>query len=190
MKTPIRTDRLVLRHWRDADRAPFAAMNADPDVRRYLGDLLSREEADGFVDSVQAFWRDNGWGLWAVAVSGVAPFVGYVGLWPTDLLPGGRRVEVGWRLAREYWGRGYATEAAREALRVGFEELDLAEIVSLTAVVNRPSIAVMERLGMVRDPSEDFDHPRVDRRAHPELVRHVLFRLSRERWRQAQVSPG
>ena len=177
----IRTDRLLLRRWRDDDREPFAAMNADPVAREHFPGTLSREASDAFVDLIETGWRERGWSLWAVEVPGVAPFIGYVGLWPADFVPGAP-VEIGWRLAREHWGHGYATEAAREALRFAFVDLGLDEIVSFTVPQNVRSIAVMERIGLVRDPAGDFDHPRVDPAAYPHLVRHVLYRLSRDRW--------
>lgn len=180
--TALRTDRLLLRRWRDADREPFAAMNADPEVMAHMQGLMPRERSDAFVDRIEAHWDEYGWGLWAVEVAGGAPFVGYVGLWPADyVLPG--MVEVGWRLAREHWGHGYATEAAREALRLGFVEIALAEIVSFTVPQNERSLRVMERIGLVRDPTGDFDHPNVDRVAYPHLVRHLLYRLRRDQWR-------
>ena len=183
----IRTERLLLRRWREADREPFAALNADPAVMEHLQGLMSRERSDDFLDRIEAHWREHGWGLWAVEVPGVAPFVGYVGLWPADYVTGAPMVEVGWRLAREQWGRGYATEAAREALRVGFTEIGLDEIVSFTVPQNRRSIAVMERIGLIRDPARDFEHPRVDAVTYPQLVRHILYRLSREEWQAERV---
>jgi RimJ/RimL family protein N-acetyltransferase len=177
----IRTERLLLRRWRDSDREPFAVMNADPAVVEHLPGPMSRERSDEFIDRIERHWDEHGWGLWAVEVDGGAPFVGYVGLWPAGFLVEGM-VEVGWRLASEHWGHGYATEAAREALRFGFEEVGLEEIVSFTVPQNERSWRVMERIGLVRDPSGDFDHPRVDAATHPHLVRHVLYRLSREAW--------
>jgi RimJ/RimL family protein N-acetyltransferase len=177
----IRTERLILRRWTDADRAPFAALNADPVVMEHMQGLLSRESSDAFVDRIERHWEEHGWGLWAVEVPGVAPFVGYVGLWPADYLADGM-VEVGWRLARAYWGNGYATEAAREALRVGFEEVGLDEIVSFTVPQNVRSRRVMERIGLRRDAVGDFDHPRVDPVAYPHLVAHVFYRLARTDW--------
>lgn len=177
----IRTERLILRRWRDSDREPFAAMNGDPAVVEHLQGPMSRERSDGFVDRIEAHWEEHGWGLWAVEVPGVAPFIGYVGLWPADHVAPGM-VEVGWRLAREHWGHGYATEAAREALRFGFTHVGLEEIVSFTVPQNDRSWRVMERIGLVRDPAGDFDHPRVDADAFPQLVRHVLYRLSRDAW--------
>jgi RimJ/RimL family protein N-acetyltransferase len=177
----IRTERLILRRWTDADRAPFAALNADPVVMEHMQGLLSRESSDAFVDRIERHWEEHGWGLWAVEVPGVAPFVGYVGLWPADYLADGM-VEVGWRLARAYWGNGYATEAAREALRVGFEEVGLDEIVSFTVPQNVRSRRVMERIGLRRDAVGDFDHPRVDPVAYPHLVAHVFYWLARTDW--------
>lgn len=178
----IRTRRLLLRRWRDEDRAPFAALNADPEVRRYLQGPIDRQRSDTFVDAIEAHWQAHGWGLWAVEVAGIADFIGYVGLWPADYLPSGPAVEVGWRLAREHWGNGYATESASEALRFGFEELGLDEIVSFTVPANVRSIAVMERIGLRRDRAGDFDNPRVDAANYPDLVRHVFYRIERRRW--------
>jgi RimJ/RimL family protein N-acetyltransferase len=175
----IRTERLHLRRWREADREPFAAMNSDPAVVEHLQGPLSRERSDDFLDRIERHWTDHGWGLWAIEVPDVAPFIGYVGLWPSDYVAPSM-VEVGWRLARAHWGHGYATEAARESLRFGFEEVGLDEIVSFTVPQNVRSIRVMERIGLVRDPAGDFDHPRVDPVAYPRLVRHVLYRLRRE----------
>jgi ribosomal-protein-alanine N-acetyltransferase len=178
----IRTARLLMRRWRDEDRAPFAALNADPAVMEHMTATLSRERSDAFVDDVEACWEQRGLGLWAIEVPGVAPFIGYVGLWPADELTGPGTVEVGWRLARDQWGNGYATEAAREALRFGFEQAGLDEIVSFTVPQNERSWRVMERIGMRRHPGGDFDHPRVDPVANPELVRHVVYRLGRAEW--------
>ena len=177
----IRTERLLLRRWRATDREPFAAMNADPAVTEHLQGPLSRERSDAFMDRIEAHWEEHGWGLWAVEVPGEAPFIGYVGLWPAEYVATGI-VEVGWRLAREHWGHGYATEAAREALRFGFEQVGLSDIVSFTVPHNVRSVRVMERIGLVRDPSGDFDHARVDPEAFPQLVRHVFYRLPRDQW--------
>ena len=176
-----RTERLLLRRWRDSDREPFAAMNADPDVVEHLQGPMSRDRSDDFVDRIEAHWIEHGWGLWAVEVPELAPFVGYVGLWPAEYVERGM-VEVGWRLAGEHWGHGYATEAAREALRFGFTDVGLDEIVSFTVPQNVRSRRVMERIGLVRQPERDFDHPRVDPVAHPQLVRHVFYALSRSEW--------
>jgi RimJ/RimL family protein N-acetyltransferase len=178
----IRIERLLLRRWRESDREPFAALNADPEVSRYLAGPIDRVVSDRFIERIEAQWKREGWGLWALEVPGRADFIGYTGLWPADFLAGGPAVEVGWRLARQHWGHGYATEAAREALRFGFEAVGLDEIVSFTVPANVRSIRVMEHIGLRHDPSADFDHPRVDARVHPELARHVLYRISREQW--------
>ena len=166
--------RVLLRQWRDDDREPYAAINADPEVMRHLGGLRSRAESDGFIDWASALIADRGWGLWAVEVIGESPFVGVVGLNETRQPDNG--VEVSWKLAREHWGHGFASEAAREAVRFGFEQLDLDEIVSMTVPANARSRRVMERLGMTHDPNDDFDRLEM----HAELTRHVLYRLRRK----------
>jgi RimJ/RimL family protein N-acetyltransferase len=178
----IRTPRLWLRAWRDEDREPFARHNADPRVVEYLGAPLSRGESDALVERIQAHFRTHGFGLWAVEVSGVAPFVGFIGL----SVPAFRAaftpcVEIGWRLACEHWGHGYATEGARAALAFGFETLDLDEVVSFTVPANVSSRRVMERLGLRHSPADDFEHPGLPS-GHP-LRRHVLYRLKRHEWR-------
>ncbi len=183
----IETERLRLRQWREADRAPFAAMNADPEVMRYFPATQSREASDRSIDIWRAEIAERGWSNWAVELKAGGEFIGFVGLTvPWRNLPFTPCVEIGWRLARAHWGRGYATESARAALRTGFERVLLDEIVSFTACVNLPSRAVMERIGMA-DAREDFDHP-----ALPEgspLRRHCLYRLPRLRWAE-QVRRG
>ena len=179
----IRTERLLLRRWRDEDRAPFADLNAAPAVVEHLQGPISPESSDAFIDRIEIGWNERGWSLWAIEVPGVAPFIGYVGLWPADFVTGAPMVEVGWRLARQHWGHGYATEAARESLRFGFTDVGLDEIVSFTVPRNHRSIRVMERIGLIRDPTGDFDHPRVDPVTYPHLVPHVFYRLPRDRWR-------
>ena len=172
----IRTERLVHRPWRDADLAPFAALNADPEVMEHFPSTLSREESDAMAARIRRSAAERGFGLFAVEAPGVAPFVGFTGLSsPRFELPFTPCVEVAWRLDRAYWGRGYATEAARASCRFGFEDLGLGEIVSFTAVGNLRSRRVMERLGMTRAEGEDFDHPALPE-GHP-LRRHVLYRL-------------
>jgi ribosomal-protein-alanine N-acetyltransferase len=172
----LRTERLLLRGWREADFRPFAALNGDPETMRFFPAPLTREESDAFAEHVRATLETQGWGLWAVEVPGEAEFVGFVGLarpnFEAHFTPA---VEVGWRLGREHWGKGYATEAARAAVGYAFGELGLDEIVSFTSRLNTPSIRVMERIGMTHDPADDFDHPRVPE-GHP-LRPHVLYRL-------------
>jgi len=158
----LRTQRLVLRRWRAEDLAPFAELNADPDVMAHMQKTMSREESDAFVARFEEEFDDCGFGLWAVEVPNHSPFIGFVGLHrvPFDA-PFTPAVEVGWRLAREHWGYGFVTEAARSAVRYGLEEVGLDEIVSFTNPDNVRSWKVMERLGMIRDPSSDFEHPNV-----------------------------
>jgi len=166
----IATKRLLLRQWRDEDLEPFAALNADPVVMEHFPATMAREASDAFADHNRERIAERGWELWAVEADGA--FIGFVGLNEPDFMPG---VEIGWRLARGAWGKGYATEAARAAAAYAFEELRLPEIVSFTATTNLRSQRVMERIGMTRDPAGDFDHPRV---ADPRLRRHVLYRLA------------
>jgi ribosomal-protein-alanine N-acetyltransferase len=174
----LRTDRLLLRPWREGDLVPFAALNADPEVMEHFPKLLDRAESDAAVARIRAHFDRRGFGLWAVEAPGVAPFVGFVGLADATFeAPFTPCVEVGWRLARAHWGRGYATEAARAALRFGFEQVGLDEILSFTAEGNARSRAVMERLGMERSPDDDFDHPALP--PGHRLRRHVLYRIAR-----------
>lgn len=181
MNTRLRTARLLLREWEREDRPAFAVMNADSAVMEFMPGLLGTAESDAMADRIEQHFRRQGFGLWAVEVLGGPKFIGFVGLMvPSFEAHFTPCVEIGWRLARDAWGHGYATEAAREALRFGFEEAQLREIVSFTVPANIRSRQVMERLGMVRDPGEDFDHPRLPE-GHP-LQRHVLYRLSRSHW--------
>jgi ribosomal-protein-alanine N-acetyltransferase len=179
----LRTSRLVLRRWRDDDREPFAALNADPVVMEHFPSPLSREESDALVDRIESGLEQRGWGLWAVEVAGRPAFVGFVGLnLATFDAPFTPAVEVGWRLAREHWGHGYATEGAQAALDFGFDTLALDEIVSFTTHGNTRSRGVMGRLGMHHDPDDDFDNPNVP--AGDPRRRHVLYRLDREGWQR------
>jgi RimJ/RimL family protein N-acetyltransferase len=173
----LRTERLLLRRWRAADRPRFAAMNADPVVMEFLTKPLTRPESDEFVDRIEHAFETRGWGLWAVEVVEPGEFAGFVGLWPADFAAHFTpAVEIGWRLDTPYWGKGYAPEAARAALQFGFEQLGLDEIVSFTAVVNERSQRVMQKIGMTHDPADDFDHPRLAE-GH-RLRRHVLYRIA------------
>lgn len=171
------TDRLQLRQWRDADLPLFAALNADPEVMRYFPAPLTRTQSDEFAGYARETIERQGWGLWAVEVTDGPAFIGFVGLnrvpFDEHFTPA---VEVGWRLARPFWGHGYATEAAAAAVSFAFERLELDEIVSFTSMSNEPSIRVMRRLGMRHDAAGDFDHPRVPE-GNP-LRRHVLYRIS------------
>jgi RimJ/RimL family protein N-acetyltransferase len=174
----LRTPRLVLRQWREADRQPFAALNADPEVTRYFPSPLTSGQSDALAERERRMLAERGWGLWAVEVIERAPFIGFVGLAePRFQVRFTPAVEVGWRLARDHWGKGYATEGARAALAFGFDDLGLDEIVSFTTVGNVRSQRVMERIGMTHDPADDFDHPLLAL-GHP-LRRQVLYRLHR-----------
>jgi RimJ/RimL family protein N-acetyltransferase len=170
------SDRICLRPWRDEDREPFAAMNVDARVMEFFRDCLNRAQSDAMVEHIEKHAVQHGFGLWAIEVPGVAPFIGFAGL----LIPRFSAhftpcVEVGWRLSFAHWGHGYATECARLALRYGFGTLALPQIVAYTATTNRRSRALMERLGMGRDPADDFDYPGMPEGHH--LRRHVLYRL-------------
>lgn len=177
----LETERLILRAWHDSDLEPFAALNADPEVMEFLPALLDRAQSDALARRVRRHHELHGFGLWAVEVAGGAPFIGFVGLSRVDFdahfTPA---VEIGWRLAREAWGKGHASEAARCCLGFAFDALGLDEVVSFTVPANRRSRAVMERIGLVRDAGGDFDHPRLPE-GHP-LRRHVLYRLSHRAW--------
>jgi RimJ/RimL family protein N-acetyltransferase len=175
----LTTPRLLLRPWRDDDMGPYAALNAEPRVMAFYPAPFTREESDASVAKIRAHFDRHGFGKWAVEVPGVAPFIGVVGLAIPDYdLPFNPCVEIGWRLAADYWGRGYATEGARAAIEFGFGDLGLSEIVSFTVPANVRSRAVMERLGMTCSTGEDFDHPSL-LPGHP-IRRHVLYRLKRE----------
>jgi RimJ/RimL family protein N-acetyltransferase len=182
----LETSRLLLRRWRDEDRAPFAALNADPVVMEHFPAPLSAAESDTLVDRIAAGLDERGWGLWAVEVRATGSFIGFVGLNPATFdAPFTPAVEVGWRLARSAWGHGYATEGARAALEFGFDKLALDEMVSFTTHGNVRSRQVMERLGMRHDTADDFDNPNV---AEGHLLRpHVLYRLDRESWKQSEA---
>jgi RimJ/RimL family protein N-acetyltransferase len=168
-----------MRRWREEDREPFAAMNADPEVMRYFPAPLDRPASDAMVDRIEERFERYGFGLWALQVRGSGAFIGFTGLNPMPAgMPGEGGFEVGWRLARPAWGQGFATEAAGAARDFAFEVAGLAEIWSLTAVVNTPSIAVMERIGMSR--AAVVDHPRVpDRPLRPHVVYHKVAAVPR-----------
>jgi len=177
----LQTERLLLRRWCEADRAPFAAMNSNPIVMEHFPAMLTTAQSNEFVDRIEDHFDQNGWGLWAAQVMDGAPFIGYVGLWPVSFdahfTPA---VEIGWRLDRPYWGHGYATEAARMVMTDGFARIDLCEIVSMTTTTNLRSQRVMRRLGMHRDPVDDFEHPSIPVGHH--LRVHVLYRQPRDTW--------
>lgn len=174
----IESDRLILRRWRNEDRLPFADLNASPLVTEFLP-RLTRAESDAMIDRIEDHFDGRGFGFFAIERKDTGAFAGMAGLavprFEAHFTPA---VEIGWRLAEEHWGHGFATEAARAAIAHGFGLLDLKEIVAFTVPANRRSRAVMERLGMTRDPAEDFDHPNLA--PEHQLRRHVLYRLKRE----------
>lgn len=173
----IATPRLLLRTWRDDDLEPFAAMNADPRVMQHFPKALTRPESDRLAGLIRAHLERHGYGLWAVEIPDVVPFIGFVGLthipFEAHFTPA---IEIGWRLAADHHGRGYATEAAHAVVEHAFGTLGIEEIVSMTTPANTASIRVMEKLGMTHDPRDDFDHPKLPQ-GHP-LRRHVLYRTA------------
>ena len=175
----LETPRLLLRPWRESDREPFHRMTADARVMEFFAGLLSRAESDATINRIQTHFAQHGFGLFAAELRATGEFIGFAGLsrvpFEAHFTP---CVEVGWRFDSFAWGHGYATEAAREALRFGFGPAELAEIVSFASRLNLPSIRVMERIGMHRDPADDFDYPNIPA-GHP-LRQHVVYRLRRE----------
>lgn len=188
MTTPLSTQRLLLRPWRAEDAAPFAALNADLEVMRHFPARLSRLESDALIERIVYHMETNGWGLWAIEAPNVAPFIGFCGLWTVSFeAPFTPAIEIGWRLARPYWHKGYAFEAAQAAMNFGFETLGLDEIVSFTIPANVRSWRLMERLGMTHNPADDFLHPRLPE-GHP-MRPHVLYRKTREQHVPAHSIP-
>jgi len=180
------TPRLRLRQWRESDRVPFAALNADPTVMEFFPSLQTRAASDASIDMWQSQFALQGWSNWALELRSSGQFIGFTGLSvPRRALPFSPCVEVGWRLAREHWGCGYATEAARAALAFGFQRIALTEIVSFTSIGNKRSRSVMERIGM-RNANQEFEHP-----ALPEghaLRWHCLYRITRAEWERSQTT--
>lgn len=186
----IETERLILRQWCEEDFDSFARLNADPRVREFFPSVLTKSESDASAEKFQRDIEKNGWGLWAVTAKNVAPFIGFIGLNTLDYdlpLHTPPLVEIGWRLAFDYWGRGYATEGAMAALKYGFNTLKLPEIVSVAVVQNIRSISVMKKIGMSENPSERFDHPRLPK-GHP-LRKHVLYCIKMNQWEKITNSP-
>ncbi len=184
---PIRTERLVLRNWEERDRDLFHRINSDDRVMEFFPFRRDRAQADTVMEEMRADITADGYGWTAAEIAATGECIGFVGLHDTEmepLLPAGT-MEIGWRLAPEFWGFGYVTEAARAWLDFAFEQLGRDEIVSFAVGNNFRSTAVMERLGMQRDPSGDFDHPNVPD-THPLLKRHALYRLTRQEWNARQ----
>ncbi len=179
----LRTPRVLLRQWKDSDAGAWSAMNANPDVRKFFPKLLSADEAASEMSRIRAGIQQRGWGMWAIEIPNIHPFAGFVGLSvPGFEAPWMPAVEVGWRLARDAWHQGYATEGAAAALDFAFAHLQLPQVVAMSVATNTPSHRVMDRLGMVRDAAGDFDHPRVP--MDWPLKRHLLHRISPAQWQQ------
>lgn len=174
----LETERLLLRTWRDSDLEPFIAMNQDSRVMRYFPGLMSEDESRALVVRIQEHFDVHGFSLYAVERKDTTQFIGFVGLLSVGFdAPFTPAIEIGWRLAYEHWGQGFATEAAKAVLNPGFEEFGLPEIVSFTAEINCPSRRVMKKIGMTHDPKDDFDHPKLDKNSS--LRPHVLYRIQR-----------
>ena len=181
----IATERLILRQWKESDLFPFYRLNSDPEVMKFFPALLSREESDEFASEIRLRIEENGWGLWAVEERKSKKFIGFVGLnQPIIELPFSPCIEVGWRLAKEYWGKGYATEAGEKALEYAFVILAVNEVVSFTAAINSRSESVMQRLGLANSHS-NFNHPAVP--PHSQLCEHVLYKISLEQWQASDT---
>ena len=177
----IATARLLLRKWRHPDREPFAALNADPRVMQFMPCCLTRKESDALVDGIQAHFREHGFGPFATELRVNGTFIGFIGVsvpqFKARFTPA---VEIGWRLSAVHWNQGLATEGAQAVLRYAFETLKLDELVSFTVPANISSRRVMEKIGLIHSPSDDFDHPNLPE-GHP-LRRHVLYRLTQSAW--------
>lgn len=182
----LRTARTLLRQWKDSDLPAWIEMNADADVRRYFPSVLTPDAAAAEAGRIRASIAQRGWGPWALEIPGTLPFAGFVGLllhnFPAHFMPA---VEIGWRLTRNAWRQGYATEAAQAAMQFAFEDLDLPELVSMTVPDNAPSQAVMKRLGFTHNAADDFEHPRVEEGS--KFKHHVLYRLPVARYRELSM---
>ena len=182
----LTTSRLLLRHWRASDLAPFGRLNGDPRVMQFFPNALTSEQSDDLARRMQKALAERQFGFWAVEAPGVSDFIGFVGLGaPSFKAHFTPCVEVGWRLAAEYWGCGYASEAASAALRHAFATVKLDEVVSFTIAANRRSIAVMQRIGMSSAPSDDFDRPDLPE-GHP-VRRHLLYRMRKSEWAKMEL---
>ncbi|MGX5218094.1 GNAT family N-acetyltransferase [Pseudomonas segetis] len=180
----LQTQRLILRPWREDDLPAFAAMNANPEVMRHFPACMSLDESDALARRIIQHFADHGFGQWVVERAAQPGLIGVVGLQHVSFsAPFTPAVEIGWRLDSSHWRQGYALEAARAVLRQGFTELGLEQILAFTVPANRPSQALMQRLGMQHDRQGDFQHPRLP--VGHALRRHVLYRLTREHWQQA-----
>lgn len=186
----IETDRLILRPWQEDDFEPFSQLNADARVREFFPTLLSPQESDAHIILMSTHIAKCGWGFWAASLIDTGEFIGFIGLEEVNFSVPFKKftptVEIGWRIAYNHWGKGYATEGAKASLQYGFEVLNLDEIVSFTTIPNIRSRHVMEKIGMHHNPKDDFDHPNLSA-SHP-LARQVLYRIKQNEWRK-QLKP-
>jgi len=174
----LKTERLLLRQWKDEDLSPFAQINADPEVMKYFPNILTTEESNQFADRLRDIIQNRGWGLWALELKDTGEFIGYTGLHDIDdQLPFAPGIEIGWRLSKGFWGNGYATEAAKEVLRFALISLQLEKVYSFTSKINENSISVMEKIGM-NNTDSDFNHPSLAYDHKP--AKHVLFNVINE----------
>lgn len=179
LPSTLKTERLLLRQWQEGDFPKFVEMGKDADVMRYFPAKLTEKESNAMALKIQSLIHERGWGFWAVELPEQASFIGFVGLHvPNNNLPFSPCVEIGWRLAAKHWGKGYATEAANAALKFAFSELDIAQVVSFTSIINTPSQRVMRNLGMCH--AGNFTHPDVPKDSP--LAEHVLFKISQDKW--------
>ncbi len=177
------TNRLILRQWLADDYQAFIQLNADPVVMEFFPELYSESSSVEFINKTKKLINKRGWGFWAVELKADHQFIGFVGLNnPQDNLPFNPCVEIGWRIAKQFWGQGLATEAANAALEFAFKNLKLDEVVSFTSMHNQRSKAVMERLNMT-DAKQNFDHPALPVGHY--LRQHVLYKISREQWQSS-----
>lgn len=176
----IKTERLLLRQWRQEDLVDFWLLNSDPEVMEFLPEIPGEEDSNHLAKKISNLISENGWGFWAIEILSDHSFIGFVGLnEPKYELPVKPCVEIGWRLARKYWGNGYATEAAKASLEYAFKNLNVNEIYAFTSVANKNSQAVMERLNMVNTGS-NFNHPTIP--ADSQYREHVLYKIEKENW--------
>lgn len=184
----IQTDRLILRQWKETDLEPFAQLNADPRVMEHFPSIKTFEESSQEYEAILEHFKKHGYGWWAVSEKNKTHFIGFIGLryidFPASFTPA---IEIAWRLAYDYWGRGYATEGALGSLKYGFEVLQVPEIISFTSIPNTRSQAIMKRIGMQHDPQHDFDHPKLPK-GH-KLSRHVFYRIGINAWRTMCQQP-
>ena len=178
----LKTDRLLLRQWTEDDFLPFSEMCSDKEVMEYFPKLQTKDESYKMGEKILALINERGWGFWAVEIPNQYKFIGFVGLHsPTDKMPFSPCIEIGWRLSKQHWGKGYATEAAKEALKFAFTQLNLNEVVSFTTLANERSKSVMQNIGM-HDSHQNFMHPDIEA-SHPQSE-HVLFRIRRSEWQK------